>query len=89
MPRVVAFIQHPDGDFVVPVGMDLIRVVVFDPAEIERRLRAYGTELSEHDAASCREGRSVLIEQKNGIVILFTQSASRQLVGTPARRWSA
>src|SRR5947209_3405658 len=72
--RVVLVTHYPDGDIqAVPVNVSRLKLIMFDEHAIKARLSELGVDLSQWNTGDWTKNPSVLMEQKDGIVILYCQ----------------
>jgi hypothetical protein len=86
--KLVLVTQYPDGDIkAVPMGMEPVKLIVFDHDEIERRLKELGADSSKWNTGSWKDNPSILVERKDGVVILYCKYTGHLHI--PGRCYSA
>jgi len=70
--KIVLITQYPNGEIKsIPMGLEPVKLVVFDHDEIRNRLKEIGVSDDQWCTGSWEENPSILIERKDGLVILY------------------
>jgi hypothetical protein len=86
--KLVVVTQYPNGDLkAIPMGMEPVKLIVFDHDEIERRLKDLGVDEINWNTGNWEENPSILIERKDGLVILYCKYSGHWHI--PGRCYSA
>jgi hypothetical protein len=86
--KVVLVTQYPDGDIkAVPMGMEPVKLIIFDHDEIEKRLKELSVDGSKWNTGSWKSNPSILVERKDGLVILYCKYTGHMHL--PNKCWSA
>ena len=72
--KIITVGQYPNGEIkTIPIGMEGIKLIVFDPKEIEKRLIDLEVDLESWNTGDWKENPSILIERTDGLVILYSK----------------